>query len=537
MSAEVEFGRLADRIVDQVLAVDPVAATWLGDHRFDGELPDRSAAAVAAAVRAIDSAVAELDAIDDLDLDTGDQVDLEICRAGLQRLRFDLAEERRHEWDPLTWNPGTALYLLVAREVGPVPERAQALRARLAAVPDLLATARGTLGDLPQVHVETAVAQLAGTRALIDGPVRALAQDDAGVETALRSVGEFADWLSTSAGDRDPRLGPRLFAGALWHRLDDTVGPDELLAAAHDRLAAVTEEMVDLARRYLGTDVRDPIATALADIAEHAPAGDVLGEVERALARTTAFVAEHGLVSVPDLDVRVIEMPELHRGVAVAYCDAPGPLETAHVPTFVAVAPTPTDWPADRVASFRREYNAVQLHVLTVHEAMPGHVLQLARAADCRRPTRVRAAGRSGTFVEGWAVFAEQVVADAGYAPDGDERSALAFALQQRKTALRVAVNAILDVGVHAHGMDEADAMALMCERGFQERGEAAGKWRRALLTAGQLSTYFAGHRAVASIASDLRVLHPQWTDAQVHDLLLAHGSPAPRHLRTLLGL
>ena len=87
-----------------------------------------------------------------------------------------------------------------------------------------------------------------------------------------------------------------------------------------------------------------------------------------------------------------------------------------------------------------------------------------------------------------------------------------------------------------ASGMS-AEAMALMTEQGFQEEGEAVGKWRRALLTHAQLPTYFVGYRAVSSIAHDLRVLHPQWSDAQVHDLMLGHGSPAPRHLRTLLGL
>ena len=50
-------------------------------------------------------------------------------------------------------------------------------------------------------------------------------------------------------------------------------------------------------------------------------------------------------------------MPEIHRGVAVAYCDPPGPLEIMPLPTFYAISPTPSDWPAERVESFFREYN------------------------------------------------------------------------------------------------------------------------------------------------------------------------------------
>ena len=79
--------------------------------------------------------------------------------------------------------------------------------------------------------------------------------------------------------------------------------------------------------------------------------------------------------------------------------------------------------------------------------------------------------------------------------------------------------------------------MRLMQARGHQEEGEAVGKWRRALLTSCQLSTYYVGYIAVNDIVLDLRAANPGWTDRQVHDAVLAHGTPPPRHLRTLLGI
>ncbi|MSW66906.1 MAG: DUF885 family protein, partial [Actinobacteria bacterium] len=112
-----------------------------------------------------------------------------------------------------------------------------------------------------------------------------------------------------------------------------------------------------------------------------------------------------------------------------------------------------------------------------------------------------------------------------------------ALRLQQLKMQARMIINAILDVRVHTNDIDETEALDLMMRRGFQEEGEAVGKWRRALLTAGQLPTYFVGYLAVSEIAADLMVLHPQWSQCELHDFMLAHGSPAPRHLRTLLGL
>jgi hypothetical protein len=274
----------------------------------------------------------------------------------------------------------------------------------------------------------------------------------------------------------------------------------------------------------------------------------------------TALVRERDLVTVPDelLDagaegagaggrgVQVIEMPEVHRGVAVAYCDPPGALEPdgsdGPPPTYFAVSPTPAGWSAAQVASFYREYNDHMLRDLTVHEAMPGHVLQLAHARRHRGSTPVRAALRSGPFVEGWAVYAEQLVAElvAESVSEGSGPQALAavaLRMQQLKMRLRCTINAILDVRVHTRGMTEDEAMRLMTERGHQEVGEAAGKWRRALLSSAQLSTYYVGHAEVSALAADLRAARPAASERELHDSLLGHGSPSPRHLRRLLDL
>jgi uncharacterized protein (DUF885 family) len=172
------------------------------------------------------------------------------------------------------------------------------------------------------------------------------------------------------------------------------------------------------------------------------------------------------------------------------------------------------------------------LHDLTVHEAMPGHVLQLAHSARYRGATPLRAAFWSGSFVEGWAVYAEELMVERGYASDG---SADALRMQQLKMQLRMTINTILDIRVHARGMTQDEAMRLMCERGHQEEGEAVGKWRRALLSSAQLSTYYVGYTEVSELVRAVRAARPGAGDREVHDAVLAHGSPPARHIRTLL--
>ena len=546
--ATTEFRALAETCIDQALAADPVEATWMGDHRFDDRLPELGVSALDGRARSIDDQLTAIDAIDDVELDVEDLVDLEILRARLQREAFEIEELRSTEWNPMVWNPGTALHLLLSRDFAPLEERLASASGRLRQIPEFLAQARQSLESMPAIHVETAIGQLHGTRGLIaESLPQAAAQGGAsipeGIDAAVEAVDDHLAWLQDclAHATRTPRLNQRTYAGVLWHALDDATNASHLLRDAEEHLDFVTERMREVAAEYLGESVHAEkvVRRALDEIAESTPVTNetVLGIVSDALDRTTQFIREHDLVSIPDVSTQVIEMPEIHRGVAVAYCDAPGPLESTSVPTYVAVSPTPRDWDPQQVTSFYREYNGTLLHDLTVHEAMPGHVLQLAHAARLQTPTRVRRFGFSGVFVEGWAVYAEELMLDRGYAPEEAHSSALAIRLQQLKMQARMAINTILDIRVHSMDMTEDEGMRLMTFRGFQEEGEAAGKWRRALLTAGQLPTYFVGYRAVRSIATDLRVVHPDWTDRQVHDIMLSHGSPAPRHLRTLIGI
>ena len=538
-----QFKSIATNTIDDLLSFDPVFATYLGDHRFDDRLPDLTTKARGEQAQKIADHLTELDAVDDLELSISDQIDLEILRSRLTKSQFEVSELRAATWNPMVWNPGTSLHLLVSRDFAPRSERARSVKGRLAQIPGFLADARVELGELTQIHTETAIAQLAGTARLIETEVAELVEDDDLIRSAEASVLEFSAWLSEQlpAARRSPRLGERLYAATLWHGLDDDISPTTLLEAAEAHLDKVNLAMQGYAAQYLSAKATAPdlVQRAFNRIAAQAPVTNetVLGIVEQALVRTTEFVRTNDLISIPELDVRVIEMPEIHRGVAVAYCDAPGPLESAQVATFVAVSPTPNDWTVERVDSFYREYNAVQLHGLTIHEAMPGHVLQLAQSHHFEATTPVRAFARSGVFIEGWAVYCEELLVSRGYAPFDDKTSALALRLQQLKMQARLTINAILDVRVHTAEMTEQEGLDLMMKRGFQEEGEAIGKWRRALLTAGQLPTYFVGYRALSEIVADLRVLHPDWNDRQMHDLVLAYGAPAPRYLRDFLGI
>jgi uncharacterized protein (DUF885 family) len=531
------FASLATRIIDQLLADDPVLASYAGDHRFDDRLRDLSADAVASRAGMLRDASVALSGVGDEALDPEDRVDHAQLTSLVEGALFDLEQVREHEWDPLAHNPGLLFHALLSRQFAPAEERLTSLAARLAAVPDALASARATLRDCPRIHLETAEGQFHGTASFLRSQLPAHLDQAPGIrgtvepvaEKAIEALDAFAEWLRERAEQdgpgRDPRLGRRLWEGKLWHTLDTELSAADVLRTAYQDLERITAE-IEAAAGLLGfSDVR----SALDHLAGDHPDNATIVDLARAtLADTTDFVREHELVSLVD-DVCVIqEMPEFARGVAVAYCDPPGPLETANVPTFYCIAPTPADWTPERVESFYREYNDHMIWNLTIHEAMPGHYLQLAHARRFNgAATKARAMTMSGTFVEGWAVYAEQVMAEHGF-------GGVPVRMQRLKMQLRMIINAILDQLTHCEELAEADAMALMTGQGFQEEGEAAGKWRRAQLTSTQLSTYYVGYREVSAIGA----ARPEGTSLQTwHDAMLAHGSPSPRHLRTLLGI
>ncbi|ADD45447.1 DUF885 domain-containing protein [Stackebrandtia nassauensis] len=531
-----EYVSRAERVVDALLESDPEAAMWAGDHRFDDRLPDYSSEGLAAKRSMLTEASHALVEIDAEDLGTPDAVDLEILTNQVAARLFELTETRDHEWNPLVYNPGMLLNTLLLRPSAPAAERLTALQARLAAIPDHLATARANLTDVPAVYAETGAEQFRGTAALVRDEVPRLAEEAGAtvdVETVAGELEAFADWLSRLPDGRSPRLGRRLWDAKLWHTLETPMAGASILDRAWTRLDEVTAELDELAARLDrdggtadGASGAEVTARVLARLGADRPDNaTVLDAARRAVAETTDFVREHDLITIPADRLEVVEMPEHDRGVSAAYLDPPGTLDDPSMPTFYAICPAPADWSTEQVASFYSEYNHHMIRNLTVHEAIPGHHVQLAHARTYRGNTRVRDMMMSGTFVEGWAVYTEELMVEHGYG--GPEVLA-----QQLKMQLRMIINAIIDQSIHCDDMSEAEAMDLMTRRGHQAHAEAASKWRRALLSSTQLSTYFVGYTEMRAIADSCPTGRPgrDW-----HDRMLSFGSPAPQHVVRLL--
>lgn len=557
--ADAQFAELSKKALDTWMQLSPVSATQIGDHRYDSQLDDLSAAGQQKSLEASKALLAELDKLDVSKLGRENQVDAAILRNQLQSDIWSNETMQSWKWDPQVYNglAGSAIYGLMAREFAPLPERLKSATARIELIPQIFAAARANLDParVPKIHAETVAKQNRGILSLVEtfivpniGQLEAADQErlKAAIATLTTAVEEQQTWLDKTLvpnAKGEFRIGAEKYDQKLKFSLNSSLSRAEIGERARAELTRVRKDMYGIAQVVLKDKPGAPempanptddqqqkaIEAALELAYADKPARDkVVDDAKAALDQSTEFVRKHDLMTLPDAPVDIILMPEFQRGVAVAYCDSPGPLDK-NLKTFYAVSPIPDDWNDKQVDSFLREYNSRMIHLLSIHEGTPGHYLEGWHSG--KFPSTLRAVLRSGLFAEGWAVYTERMMQEQGYL-DNDPL----FHLVQLKFYLRTIANAILDQGVHVDNWSREQAMHLMTHDAFQQESEASGKWVRAQLTSAQLPTYFVG--AQEHFDTRKAVQEKQGANFNLkayHDQMLSYGAPPVRFARQLM--
>jgi uncharacterized protein (DUF885 family) len=558
-SADRAFERLGARWLDRSMRLSPISATGIGDHRFDAQIDDISAAGRSAGLRFAQDTLRSLQRIDKSQLSRANQVDAALLENSLRGQIWQTETLQNWLWNPLYYQSlaGGAIYSLMSREFAPLPQRLESATARMERMPDFFAQVRAQLmpARVPTPHAATYAGQNPGLKSIVADMIaphageldaRKRARLERAIETFNAAVDQHQAWITGTlvpAAQADFRVGPELFDAQLGYTLLSNLTRAEIRQRADAAVVSVREEMYRVSKQALAgrsgapatPDAPTPeqqqaaIRAALDIAAAERPAREHLVEdATAAVEQARQFVIQHDLITLPEGPVRVILMPEFQRGVAVAYCDSPGPLER-QLETLYAISPIPDDWSEGQATSFLREYNSRAIMDVGVHEAMPGHYVQLWHSN--RYPSTLRAVLGSGSFVEGWAVYAEEMMVEQGFRADDP-----LYKLSQLKVQLRTICNAIIDQAIHVDGMTQDEMMRLLTQTAFQEEREAAGKWRRAQVSFTQLSTYFVGFQEhLETRAEAQRRQGAAFNLKTYHDGILAFGSPPGRFARQLL--
>jgi uncharacterized protein (DUF885 family) len=495
-----DFDKLVDDSLYGVLALSPVTATQTGYHQHNGipldeQLDDFSSPGIEAQRRFYADIQARIGSVNTASLDREQQADLEIIKnnLNLSLLELDTIQNYKHNPTAYVELAGNALFAPYMLNYAPKDRRFQHIIKRLEKLPALFEQAKANLSDAPEVWNRVAREENEGTVGLIDKTLREAVPEaqkadyDRAAQGAIAALKDFSGFLEKDLSRKtsDWRLGTEKYARKFEYVLATGKTPEQLLAEAEADLKTTRDEITKLAAPKTVKQALDEIAR------QHATPETYMAEAKKTLEQATAFVKEKGLLTLPSgANLQVIETPEFMRGIYAVGGFNPAPPLEPELGAFYWVTPIPKSWPRDRIESKLREYNRYGIQHLTIHEAMPGHYVQLEYANEVQPKSRrlLRTILGNGPYIEGWAVYMQQVMTDEGYLNNDP-----GLQLTLMKQLLRVLANTILDVRLQTMGMTDQQALDLMINDTYQEKEEATAKLQRAQLSSCQLPTYFAG--------------------------------------------
>jgi len=558
--AQAEDQKLAARFkvfLDEEFRHRPLEATRAGDHRFDDRLDDISPEAHVRTKARLQKAHDELPrdiAYDKLSRDG--QIDFEIWRQYLERELWLMAKTDPFAEDPRVYNNyiTESVYALLTQSTEPKHVNIKNAVSRIGQIPRIVEEAKRSLKAPPKVIVETAIRQNRGAIAFFErgiyevvGETPQLSELRPAIQKILPSLEAYQTWLERELLPRvngEWRLGKAKFAEKLELELNAAITAEEVLQEAEAEANRVEAEMYVIARQFwhklfpkttMPADDekgrRKTIRAVLDQLSnDHAEPDQLVAEARATATAIKELIRAKDILTLPEPDrCQIIEMPEFQRGNSVAFLNPAPPLDVK-APSIYAVSPPPREWDVGRVRSFMKEYNRHMLKILTIHEAFPGHYVQLEYSN--RNSSLIRKILYSGVFAEGWAVYTEQMMLDEGFGA-GDP----ALRLMQLKWYLRAVVNAILDHRMHCFGMTDQEALTLLLDRAFQSEGEAILKIIRAKQSSCQLSTYFVGRMAFQRLRRRFQnELGDEFSLGRYHEAALAHGTLPVRYLPELMG-
>jgi uncharacterized protein (DUF885 family) len=550
------FARLAARFVAESEIRDPLFADGVGIHTYDDRLDDYSARGHARRITWLNAWKRRIDAATRSGLTPDDAAD---ARALSDTIELELFEDGTiapvHN-DPSVYTSaiGEAIYALTGRQYDTPAKRFAHVAPRLAQIPSLVRAAEAMLRRPTRVATLQAIDANGGNIAMYAGlpaatqaaPPGTRAAIAARLPAALASLHDFAHFLRTTLlprSNRNPRVGKDVYDRELSLQ-DGTDETRETLVA--DALAAFRADRAEMLRlaipfdqRFFPKKTRDETQPNAEDVVvrrvldrlanAHPSRNGIFAAAKGDLERTEAFLAANPVVALPSPStLSVVPTPDFMAGFSGASFDPPGPFSPLGQSYFY-IDKIPASWSAARVASYLRDFNNYELQMLSIHEAIPGHYVQFRYGSKV--PSVVRRVFSNGSYVEGWAVYGEGMILDAGYRANDP-----AMRLFQLKWRLREETNTLIDAAFHTGDLTLARCEDLLERQAYQERSQALTKWHRIELSHDQLTSYFVGLDAIRKAqAADRERFGTAYETADFNRRLLALGGVEPRFIAPLL--
>ena len=555
-TADERFQAHSNSVLEEMWREFPEAGVRLGYYKYADQMtvPDRARREKSVAF--YNRQLAELAKFDAATLSAANRVDLALMRNQFESKRWNLTTFKDWQWQPSNYNVGGSFGLMLATAYAPLDTRLGHVMARLDKVPAYYAAAKASIADPTLEHTQLALIQNKGALGVfgadlvdkVDASSLSTAEKTVfklRLEAAKNATRDYIGWLDAleaklKAGPaRSFRIGKALYAQKFAFDIQSGFTAEQLYERALREKATLHGAMEKIARqlwpKYMGNaampaDRLELIGAAIDELSKrHTTREAFVATIAKHIPVLEAFVREKDLLDQDSTRPLVVrEMPPYMRGSgALASVSAPGPYNP-QANTYYNATPLDAFTP-EQAESLLREYNDWMLQILNIHEGVPGHYTQLLHANKSK--SLIKSIFGNGSMIEGWAVFSEKIMLDAGYGNHAPE-----MWLIWMKWNLRSVVNTILDYEIQTQDLQRDAAIKLLTREAFQQQTEATEKWRRATFTQVQLTSYFNGYAEITALRDEERArLGKDFSVKAFNNKFLSYGSAPVKDIRELM--
>lgn len=557
---DARFEKFVDATLAEFWKLNPEYAFAVGYYKHADQMTVPNAAARKASLDFDAATIAKLDRFDSAKLSASNRVDQVLIRNQLAADQWYTEVFRSWQWQPSQYNVADSFARQLNTDYAPLDTRLKHMLARLEKVPAYYAAAKANIERPTLEHTTIAIEQNKGAVGVFDDELlkkvdaSKLSKSDKAlfrtrVEAAKAAITDYVAFLTAlkpkleAGGARSFRIGKDLYAAKFGHDIQSSFSADQLYAMAKAEKASLHDRMELLARvlwpkymldekqtvKPMPLDRLELIGAVIGELSKRHTTPDKFVEtIRKQIPELEKFVADHDLITQdPTRPLVVRETPVYQRGFAGAGVDAPGPYDpTAN--TYYNVSPLDGYSAAD-AESYLREYNDWMLQLLNIHEAVPGHYLQLVHANKSK--SLVKSLFGNGAMVEGWAVFSERVMLEAGYGGNTPE-----MWLIWMKWNLRAVCNTIIDYEIQTGDLGKDQMVLFLTREAFQSEKEATNKWRRATLSQVQLTSYYDGYAEITALRDEHKArLGKDFSVKGFNDRFLSYGNAPVKLIRELM--
>lgn len=522
---DAAFLRYEDHFLEELWKTNPDWATSVGYHKYDSLLVVPTDKAREQAVKFAKVQLDSLSRYPEGTLSDANKIDHHMIKNQMESVQWNLEQLKAYQWDPSSYNVIGTFASILNEHYAPLTQRLRSFYQKMQNIPAYYKEAEKQLKNPVAELTQLAIDQHLGGVGVIENDFAdslkktniPAAEQKLMIDRAKLSadaIKGYATFLKSMKNDkpRSFRLGKEFYEAKFKYDIQAEGTAQQTYNSAVERKKYLHREMAKLSRqlwpKYFGTqampkDSLEYIAKVIDTLSsKHVAPGDFQSAIEQEIPKLTAFIRSKDLLTMdPSKPLVVRKEPGYMAGVAGASISSPGPYDKDGN-TYYNVGSL-SGWSAEKAESYLREYNNYTLQILCIHEAIPGHYTQLVYAN--KAPSIIKSVLGNGAMVEGWAVFSEQEMIDAGFGDAAPE-----MRLMWYKWHLRSVCNTILDYSVHASNMTKEQAIKMLTKEAFQQQTEADNKWKRVSVSSVQLTSYYTGYKEINS-------LHEEWKKKQAN--------------------